>query len=114
MGSDQLAASEFPVGALGAGTFTNIAIAAGVASLPDPITEIDDDVWFLFQGLASGFEFGDATGFSSPAGVGFEIDSKAMRKLPDGRSIGFIAANLGAAAFRLSLVIRLYVTAARA
>ena len=111
--SDSVAAIEFPIGAIGAVVVNDLAITAGVASLPDPITEIGDDAWFLFQGLHLRTVFLDATGFASPAGQVYEVDSKAMRKLPDGFSVAIIAATGDAQGAQIQLVARMYTTIAR-
>ncbi len=111
--SDQVAATESPIGAIGIGIFTDISVVAGVASLPDPITEINDDLWFLFQGLHSKFSFISAVGFQEPSGSVYEIDSKAMRSLPEGRQAGVVVGNASASGARISMIMRQYFTVAR-
>jgi len=111
--SDSLAATEFPIGALGAAVFNDTSIAAGVASLPDPMTDLEDDIWFLYQGLHSRFSFLNASGTNSDAGTVYEIDSKAMRHLPDGRSIGVIVATGDAQGAQVQVIVRAYFTLAR-
>ena len=86
--SDQETAVEEPFGAMGAIVVQETARVAGVASLPDPITEEDDDGWFLYQGFAIE---GLAAG-SSGMKV-FPFDSKAQRKVKDGDAVVFVVTN---------------------
>ena len=77
-------------GAFGIGIATLAAVTAGIASVPTPITEQDAENWLYhryFQ-LRSGAEI-DASVTndedevnSTVAALRWEIDSKAMRKLP--------------------------------
>jgi len=46
--TDQAAAGEDQIGALGMIRVTDRAIAAGIASIPGPMTDGDDDGWFLW------------------------------------------------------------------
>ena len=113
--SDQNAASENVIGAIGMGVFNDTTIAAGVAGLPDPVTDVSDDVWFLFQGLHSRISVRGTDGLVEPAGSIIEVDSKAMRKLPNGRSLALVVANADAVFGSLiQCTIRLYTTIARA
>ena len=91
--SDQSAATESPHGAVAMGLFDDVAIAAGVASLPDPITNIDDSLWVMYKAIHARFVFGFAVGFREPAGTVFEVDGKGMRKVREGKSLGLIVAN---------------------
>ena len=77
--------------AFGIGLVTKIAFAAGVASIPGPLTEMDWDGWMfhtLFQNIASGpiaagtSQDQDAM-LSTTASVRLEVDSKAMRKMDE-------------------------------
>ncbi len=81
--SDQVAATESPMGGFGIQVVTSAAITAGIGSVPTPISEIDAD-YFVYQSLISHIEFGSAVGFQKQAFRQYEIDSKAMRKVgPD-------------------------------
>jgi len=112
--SDQKAAEENPIGAIGAAVLGDTAIAVGVTSLPDPVTDVQDDNWMLFQGLHTRFSFVSAAGFEGTNGMLYEIDSKAMRKLPEGTSLAFIAATGSTHGAFLQCIIRVYTTQARA
>ena len=105
--SDQQAATENQIGALGVAVFTNAAIAAGVALLPDPVSDINDDIWQTFTHIGQRFNFGTSVGFQGNVAVQYEIDSKAMRKLSEGRALGIVVANANAtAAFNITLGMR--------
>ncbi len=84
--SDQLAASEFQIAALGLAVVSEQAAAAGVGSVPTPVTDDDSDAWFVHKWVMNSIGFGDATGFSTMGSV-YEIDSKAMRKVNDGDDV---------------------------
>ena len=75
--------------AVGLGLFTSDALAAGVASLPGPQSDIDWDGWFWHQvavvqsvtaTIADGVNAASAT-------FQYEVDSKAMRKWDQGAMI---------------------------
>ena len=113
--SDQNSASEASLGAVAAGVFEDTAIAVGIGSLPDPITDVADDFWLMFQGLHTRISFVTGGGLVEPAGMVVEIDSKAMRKLPTGKSLAFIVGNASATFGALiQTTIRVYSTLARA
>ena len=112
--SDQTAAGESTAGALGCAVLENTAITVGIGSLPDPVTDVDEDIWFVFQGLHSRFATTGA-GIAETAGSLYEIDSKAMRKVPQGKSVALIVANQSAVAGALiQLTVRIYSTMTRA
>ena len=79
-------------GACGVFVANDTAIAAGVASLLDPVTDVEDDAWFWYQSFHGG-------GSTEPgsAGVGggqvLEIDSKAMRRVSTGYAVAIVVAN---------------------
>jgi len=78
------------LGALGFVVVNDLAIAAGVASMPGPFTDADDDGWFVWQ----------AYGGSRPLTTAseshiFEFDSKAMRRVEEGFGIAVIAETAG-------------------
>ncbi len=106
--SDQVAASEIQVGALGGGIFSSAAITAGVASLPDPVMDVSDDIWSVYTHIGQTLQFISAVGIRPDFSTLYEVDSKAMRKMPDGYSFAFVVANDSAVgAFQVSLGVRL-------
>jgi len=112
--SDQAATQEFVSGALGAMVATDTAIAAGIASLPDPVTDQDDDGWLLwmpFMGLLQGVQ--GTTGVDlMPTSLNFEFDSKAMRKVEEGYGVIFVVAN-ATAGFGMSVALSISVLTSR-
>ncbi len=77
------AESGFEIIGVGIGVVTAPAFAAGVASVPSPLTEIDWDGW-LFHEMVTDFHGNSATETWGNAGSTFYrgvIDSKAMRKI---------------------------------
>ena len=94
--TDQQIATEDPFGAIGFAVVRENAGAAGVGSLPTPITDEIDDVWFVHQFWTAGFLFTGAS-FADVTKV-FEFDSKAMRKIVDGDSIVIMLENASATA----------------
>ena len=91
--SDQNAASENSIGAVGAAVMEDTAIAVGAGSLPDPVSDVADDMWLMYQGLHTRISVRGTDGLVEPAGHIVEIDSKAMRKVSIGKSLVFIVAN---------------------
>ncbi len=89
--SDQTAAAEDYVAALGLCVVSDSASTAGVASVPTPITEADSDLWFVHQWMMNGFDFKDATGFQNGIGQRYVIDSRAMRKVNNDQDIVVVA-----------------------
>ena len=85
--SDQLAADEPQLGAIGCCVVSEQASAIGVTAVPTPVTDGDSDLWYVHQPLLSGFDFGSAIGFDSSAGEVYTIDSKAMRKVNDDEQV---------------------------
>jgi len=83
---------ENQLGAWGGMVVTDIAAAAGAASLPGPITEANDDGWFMWEGFTQ--ESISNTG-GLPAFV-YEFDSKAMRRVEEGSQIVFMVENASA------------------
>ena len=76
------------MGAFGIGIASAPAITAGVVSLPTPLTEEFSDNWlfhryfYCFSPHTIDGTVSNDTGYG-PAMFEFEIDSKAMRKVPD-------------------------------
>ena len=91
--SDQSTADEQQIGALGCAVVTDAAIAVGITAMPDPFTDIDQDVWMLYEPFAQKFEFITGVGFESNIATSYSIDNKAMRRVEDGQSLAFILSN---------------------
>ncbi len=93
VGSDQIAGSELQLGAFGALITTDTAIAAGVASLPDPVTDVSDDIWMMYEHFGDNMQVFTAVGIEPHFVSQYVIDSKAMRRVPEGRALAFVVAN---------------------
>ena len=84
-------------GAVGVAVFTDAAIAVGVSAVQSPIAEEGWDGWLwhryfnVFAGgvVGSGAATADNQGGESMT-LRVEVDSKAMRKLPVGNSVGVV------------------------
>jgi len=90
--SDQEAANEAYAGAFGMIRVSDLAIAAGVASIPGPVTDAQDDGWFVWQA------YGGASMATSSAERGrlFNFDSRAMRRIEEGFGIALVYENASA------------------
>ncbi len=94
--SDQSAVSEDQNGAIGMCLVTDAAAAIGITALPDPVTDVSDDLWFLFQSFSQRLQVLDATG-STVSSVWYPFDSKAKRILESGHQVVLIGANANSA-----------------
>ena len=91
--SDQDAAVERLRGSFARGIFSEQAVTAGIASLPDPASEFDES-WFVYQSVSY---LSDTLG--GDVGQHYAIDSKAMRKVGPNDNVATIftqAAGVGA------------------
>jgi len=91
--SDQSAVVEDQIGAFGLIVVTDIALAAGAASIPGPFTDGGDDGWFVHQPITQAGANLTAAG-TSPWQM---VDSKAMRKIEDGQGVAIMIENASAA-----------------
>ena len=91
--SDQSAAVERQQGAFGMIVVSEQAFTAGVASLPSPVSQGGNDEWFVHQSFAQQ----SAKSLGTGPVPSIWIDSKAMRKVPEGYRIALIIENADAA-----------------
>ncbi len=84
---DQVAADEAYSGAIGLAVVRETARAAGIGSLPVPLTDSSEDLWTWFDFFMGRFEFIDASGIHPNTAQGVVIDNKAQRKIVDGDAI---------------------------
>ncbi len=82
---------RFSSGAFGFIIVSAQAIAAGVASIPGPATNADNDGWFVHEWFMTQMEFGTAVGIQFDAAQQRLYDSKAKRILQEGESIAMVA-----------------------
>ena len=93
--TDNIASSENQLAAVGAAVVSEQASAIGITAVPTPISDAGSDLFFLHQSMVSATDVLTAVGQSSPSGVGFEVDSKAMRKVNDDQDVVFVYENSG-------------------
>ena len=94
--SDQAVVQEHHLGALGVIVVNDIALAAGAASLPGPVTNRNDEGWLLWEPIVGISSISDGgSGFGQY--IGQEFDSKAMRRIEDGFSLALMVENASAA-----------------
>ncbi len=107
--SDQQAADESALGALGGIVAGEPAVAAGASSLPTPATSTDSS-WFMWQPWITDFTIASSVGFSSEEGRQYLVDSKGMRKVNDDEDVAFLLENAdGAHGVDVSVVGRMLV-----
>ncbi len=97
-----LPAAEDIFGAIGMAVVSDQASAAGIASLPTPITESESDLWYLWKAFGLVSELSVAGGVNS---MTFEFDSKAQRKVGDGEDLVTVVEN-GSATTGLGFLIQ--------
>ncbi len=110
--SDQGAATELQHGAFGITVANDLALAAGAASLPGPITDMDDDGWMVWQGFTQGMLFASAVGLQGANfGMWYPFDSRAMRRVEEGYGLAMMVENQDAAhVVQVGVVISTYAT----
>ena len=99
--SDQSASAEEQTGAMGFVVVTDLALAAGAASIPGPHTDSSDDGWFVWQPF---MQAGLQQPLSAVHGTGYDFDSKAMRRVQEGSGIAVMVEN-SHATFGLEVLI---------
>jgi len=100
--TDQVASLETQQGAFGMVRVTDRAIAAGAASIPGPVTDGDDDGWFVWV------PFTQQSTVSTDASSmrHYQIDSKAQRIVREGQQLAVMFENAGSEGLRLTLILR--------
>ena len=92
--SDQSAAQESQLGAFGMIVVTDVAAAIGITAIPGPVTEANDDGWFVWFPIMQ--RSSDQT--QSRSGWEYEFDSKAMRRVEEGSQIAVMYESASASA----------------
>jgi len=93
--SDQTAAQEIQLGAIGLCVVSDQASAIGVTAVPTPDTDLASDLWFLNKVLFNRFDFATASGFDSQGSRLFSLASKAMRKVNDDEDVVVVIETTG-------------------
>ncbi len=68
----------------------DLAIAAGAASIPGPLTDIGDDAWFIHVPFINRFDFGSNIGFDGQVATQRYFDFKSKRIVQDGFGIALM------------------------
>ncbi len=92
IGSDQSGANEEVQGGLGMVVANDAALTVGLTALPSPLTEANDDGWFVWESFHHLMR-GNAGSTSDVDGFVFDFDSKAMRRVEEGFGIAVIVEN---------------------
>ena len=104
--TDTTGSSEEQIGAFGLVLATDTALAVGITALPDPVTEIEDDGWFVYVPIQQDSLFSSAVG--QIIGHQYDFDSKAKRVVETGTGAAVVVANAHAShAFKISFGFRL-------
>ena len=108
--SDQVSASERFQVAMGMCVVSDAAIAAGAASLPGPLTDLDDDLWFFWTAFHGNVSVGaTALNVQNLAQPSRHVESRAMRRVVEGQQVA-IMAEAGAVGVDLLYSLSLYST----
>ena len=91
--SDQNAAVETVIGALGFGVVSDKQLATGATAVEDPVTQVSSDNWFLYQAFAA--EGSASTNVGQPIQQ-YVLDSRAMRKVTEDEDFVAVLANASA------------------
>ena len=91
--SDQFAASEDQIGALGVAVVTTTAAGVGVTAMPGPMSDESSDKFYVLEMFGNTMQLGSAVGFDPRFGITREIDSKAMRKVDNEETLVVIWEN---------------------
>ena len=90
---DQNATNEQQVGAFGICVVTAQAESVGITAIPHPDTDAAWGGWLYHTYFACQMRVGDSTGFISPSGISWAIDSKAMRKVDEDERLVVVIEN---------------------
>jgi len=93
--SDQASIAESVQFAFGMMVVSDLALAAGAASIPGPITDRQDDGWFVWEGIPSLITSTDGSGAFGQMTYGLPFDSKAMRKNVEGFGVAIMGEAIG-------------------
>ena len=103
---DDPTGDQFISGAFGMMVVTDLAAAAGVASLPGPATNAEDDGWIVHQYFMSKLHFGTDVSLNYDAGQQVRFDSKAKRILSQDRTFVAVVENFTPVAIEFAVSFR--------
>ena len=95
--SDNFAATEEQRGAFGLIVVSDAAVAVGITAIPGPITDVDDDGWFVYIPFSYLNIQATSVGRNPDAAHRIEFDSKAKRVFQEGQQIAIVVENAHAA-----------------
>ncbi len=81
--SDQVSATENFAFCFGSCVVSDQASGIGITAVPTPFTDLGSDFFFIHKVMFGAFAFATGASISAVHGVGYTIDSKAMRKVND-------------------------------
>ena len=106
--TDQDAGTEFQIGALGMMVVTDAALAVGITAIPGPVTDINDDGWFLYVPIVQAIQVASSIGLDAQAGVGYDFNSRGRRIVELGSNVVIVVENIHATqGFLVAIVMRL-------
>jgi len=105
--SDQSAAIESQIGAVGIGVVSEQAASVGITAVPFPATDASWGGWLWHSYFQSRLEFLSATGFDPNMAHNIVIDSKAMRKVGENERLVVVVQNVSAFGIRVLSNIRI-------
>ena len=87
---DQSTSNENQLGGFGLIAVSDDAVAIGITAIPDPVSDIDHDGWFIYQAFS---QQSGVSGSFMPSRE-YQFDSKAKRILPgEGITLAGVCAN---------------------
>jgi len=99
-------ANEQQIGAIGMIVVSETAVAAGVASIPGPTSDIGNDGWFFHSTFCQDWQFSDATG-QRIGGLSYEFDSRGKRVIHDQSAVAIVVENTHAThGFQIQVAMR--------
>ncbi len=104
--TDQVAANENQEGAFGIIRVRDTARVAGVASLPSPLVNGDED-WIVHVPFLQRFVLQSAVGFETSFRIQYKFDFKTKRRLSNGEEFVFVLeSTANSAGFTANLILR--------
>ena len=106
--TDNPVGDEEQIGAFGMILVSDAAVAVGVTAIPGPITDGQDDGWFVYVPIVQRYHHETSVGFDPQFATGYDFDSKAKRVVEEGRQMAIMVENAHAThAFDIAFVLRL-------
>ena len=106
--TDQAAASEQYMGAIGIGIVSEQAATLGATAVPAPDTDSGWGGWLWHSYFVGSFRVADATGMQAQYINRIVIDSKAMRKVGDNERLVVVVQNSSVVGIQIYDSIRIY------